>query len=707
MRRLGLQSKLILTLMLVGMAAMLTISYASYRTARAAARDAAQRQLLGVRITKTTLLQNLLAGFRDQLTGFSTSRTALESLTAFRAGLAQLDSMPVDEASVKRLEAFYRDSFIPALSRSAAMYGEVPRLLPGTRGARAVQALYVAGNPNPYMRGAPLTDAGDGSAYTEAHKRFHTIFTQVAFRAGIDDMLLVDATGLRVLYTLQKTTELGTSLADGPYANSSLAAAVRAALQAGDRAVVTVADFDLYRPSLGQPHGFLCAPIFDGAVPTGVAVFQIPMERIMTLMSANRQWEREGLGKTGEVYVVGQDRLMRSRSRFMIQDSTKAIASLAFAEVPTAVLEQIRRQKSEVMALPVRNESTRLALSGESGVHEIRDYRNELVLSAYGPLDFANLRWAVLAEMDAAEAYGPVADLGRKTLATAAGMAILISLVALLAASAITRPIRALTAAARKVSAGDLDVAVQLESEDEIRELADAFNLMTRSLKEKTTALEETLRRNEELLLNVLPSHAASRLRDGLEPSTQTFADVSILHASIVGLDAAPGGETQALEWLNALVVAFDEAAERFSVEKLKSQGPNYIAVCGLSMPRPDHHQRIIDFAEEMLRIVNLYGAEQGVTLEVDVGVNCGPVTGGVIGRKRFIYDLWGETMNLSRMLQEDGVSTIQVTEAMATRLQGQYVFERRPDLPRKDGPPIVVYRLLPGAVAVHTPVGA
>ena len=697
MRRLGLQSKLILTLMLVGMLAMLTVSYTSYRTARTAARDAAHRQLMGVRITKTTMLENLLSGFRDQLTGFATSRTALETLTGFTDGLTALDALPPNEAESKKLQAFYTDSFLPALRRSAEMYAEVPRMIPAERGGQALQALYVAGNPHPYMKGWPYDDAGDGSAYSAAHKRWNLLLSQIAYRSKIDDLMLVSADGMRVVYTLQKTTELGTSLVNGPYANTNLAAAVRAALQAGDRAVMTVADFDLYRPSLGQPRAFICAPIFDGAAPKGVIVFQLPMDRIVALMTSKLGWEKEGLGKTGEVYLVGQDRLMRSRSRFMIQDSTRALAALKRAEVPATMLAQVARQHSEVLALPVRNESTRLALSGESGVHEIRDYRNVSVVSAYGPLDIENVRWAVLAEMDMAEAYGPVAELGLKTLATAAGMAILISMVALLAASAITRPIRALTAAARRVSAGDMDVTVPVESQDEIRELADAFNLMTRSLKEKTTALEDTLRRNEELLLNVLPSHAASRLRDGLEPATQTFADVSILHASIEGLDSAPGGEGQAMQWLHQLVVAFDEAAERYSVEKLKSQGPNYIAVCGLSAPRPDHHQRIVDFAEEMLRIVSLFGAEKGVQLEIDVGLNCGPVTGGVVGRKRFIYDLWGETINLARMMQADGVSTIQVTEAMAKRLDGQYRFARQPDLDRKNGPPIVVFRLLPG----------
>lgn len=228
------------------------------------------------------------------------------------------------------------------------------------------------------------------------------------------------------------------------------------------------------------------------------------------------------------------------------------------------------------------------ALAGQPGVHEIGNYRGVDAVSAYGPLDFENVRWAVLAEMDASEAYGPVAELGRKTLATAAGLAILISLFALGAASVVTKPIRALTGAARRVTAGDLDVQVRVETEDEIRELADAFNHMTLTLKQKTAQLESTLRDNEELLLNVLPAHAAARLRDGNENTPHTFADVSILYASLNGLDEEPGGESESMAWLHQLVVAFEEAAERHSVEKLKTMGPNYVAVCGLSTPRPD-----------------------------------------------------------------------------------------------------------------------
>lgn len=697
LRRLSIQSKLILILVFVSMVAVMAVSYASYQTARAAAEDAAQRQLMGVRTTKTHLLQMLLGNYRDQLTSFATSRTALESLTAFTQAIHQLDAKPPDAASQAKLDAFYKDTFIPALAKAANVRAELPRLLPAEPGGRLLQSLYIAANPHPYEQGFKLAVADDGSQYAAAHKRFHDIYTQITRRTGLEDLMLVDGASLRIVYTFQKTVEFGTNLARGPYANTNLAATVKQLLKAGDRSAFSLADFELYRPNLGKPSAFLCAPVFDGPTPAGVVVFQLPMDRIIQIMTANYSWAQEGLGKTGEVYMVGQDKLMRSRSRFMIEDQKAALASLRSAGLPEAVMSQIERQKTVLLALPVDNASTHKALAGQSGVHEVTDYRNQLVVSAYGPMDFGNVRWAVLAEMDAVEAYGPVAALGRRNAATAAGLAILISLLALAAATVVTKPIRALTAAARRVTAGQLDVQVNVETEDEIRELADAFNRMTLALKQKTGQLEQMLQRNEELLLNVLPASAAARLRDGSgeDNQPQTFADVSILYATINGLEDAPEGERQSLAWLHHLVVAFDEAAERHHIEKLKTMGPNYLAVCGLSLPRPDHHQRVVEFAEELLRIVAMFGQEKNVPLEIDIGINAGPVTGGVIGRKKFIYDLWGETVNLARMLKADRVSSIQVTEAVATRLQGLYSFERQePGIERKSGPPIVYYRL-------------
>lgn len=692
LRRLSIQSKLILVLLLVSLGAVVTVTYASYRTARSAAAEAAQRQLIGLRVTKAGIIQLMLANYRDQITSFATSRTALESLRTFTAAAAELP--PPTPQQIESVTAFYRNTFLPALAKTAGQDPQLNLVLPADETARHLQALYVAGNPHPYEKGQLLEAAADSSKYTEAHRRFHDIYGQIARRVGLDDIMLVEGATQRVVYSYQKTAEFGTSLADGPYANSNLAQAVRAMLKAGERTAFQVADFEHYRPNLGKPAAFFCTPIFEGPKPAGVVVFQLPIDEIVRVMSGNYEWAKQGMGKTGEVYLVGQDYLMRSRSRFMKEDPQGFFSTARRAGYPEKVIEQIERQGTVILALSVRTPTVELALAGKAGVTEIEDYRREPVVSAYGPLDFENLRWAVIAEMDTGEAYGPVNQLAQQAFATAAILSVVISLIALGVAALLTRPIRKLTEAARRVTAGHLDVQVDIDTQDEVRELGDAFNQMTRALRQQSNALEQTLRENEELLLNILPASAAARLKQGDGLSLQSFADVSILIAEVLGLERAPGGESESMTWLHQLVIAFDEAADQHGIEKLKTIGSTYMASCGLSVARPDHPQRALEFAEELVRIVARFSLERSVNLEIDIGINAGPVTGGVIGRKKFLYDLWGDTVNLARFMKADGVSSIRVTQSIHDRLQGQYSFSRQPDVPTRSGAPVPVYQL-------------
>ncbi|MFN9199085.1 MAG: adenylate/guanylate cyclase domain-containing protein, partial [Planctomycetaceae bacterium] len=123
------------------------------------------------------------------------------------------------------------------------------------------------------------------------------------------------------------------------------------------------------------------------------------------------------------------------------------------------------------------------------------------------------------------------------------------------------------------------------------------------------------------------------------------------------------------------LVVAFDDAAEKIGVEKVKTSGATYLAVCGLSVQRPDHTSRVVDFAQELVRIVERVNRDRGSMLRLQVGINAGPVTGGVVGRNKFIYDLWGETVSVARRLGERSElrSSVRLTRAVRERVQEQY----------------------------------
>jgi len=193
--------------------------------------------------------------------------------------------------------------------------------------------------------------------------------------------------------------------------------------------------------------------------------------------------------------------------------------------------------------------------------------------------------------------------------------------------------------------------------------------------------IDRLARENERLLLNILTGPIADRLKAGNETIADAFAEVTVLFADIVGftqLSAARPAQA-VVELLNDLFTRFDLAAREFGIEKIKTIGDAYMAVCGLPDPCPEHMERMMSMAVRMLRLAKEAGAERGMAPRLRIGINSGPVVAGIIGRRKFIYDLWGDTVNLASRMESLGVPDgIQVTKPLFERLQGRYPFESR-----------------------------
>jgi adenylate/guanylate cyclase family protein/HAMP domain-containing protein len=167
----------------------------------------------------------------------------------------------------------------------------------------------------------------------------------------------------------------------------------------------------------------------------------------------------------------------------------------------------------------------------------------------------------------------------------------------------ILRPVIALVGAARKVASGDLTAQVEWKWKDELGVLSDTFNSMTKSIREKTELIEQKNRENERLLLNILPSEIANRLKEGESEIADNFADVTVLFGDLVGFTAlsskTPAAEI--VEMLNGLFSRFDQAAKELGIEKIKTIGDCYMAVCGLPSRCSDHAHRMARMALRMV----------------------------------------------------------------------------------------------------------
>ena len=679
--RLAVQSRLIVLLLAVSLGSILAIGSIGYSSARETITYAVQQQLQSVRHSKTTALLDMLKGLRDQVLSLSDGRMALDGMKGFRRAYRSLADATLETEQELELRRWYAEQFIPELKEHLGGSPQVEQYLPLLPHQRYLQYHYLL----PEMRHAEA--GGEGSAqlsgledseYGIIHQAVRDRMLRAASLFGYEDILLIDDDTLEVVYSLRKRPDFATSLRTGPYAATNLARAAESLAHARDKDAYRVADIEAYVPDAGLPVGFVLSPIFDGPEMVGILALEFPIDRIVAITTGRFEWQREGMGSTGECYLVGPDLTMRSRSRFMVEDREAFIKQLRNSPLPTATVDQIERQGNVINQLPVRSQAAEESIRGREGLALIEDYRGVPVLSSYGPLDLDSLRWGVIAEMDVDEAYAPIRAYARRALLAATGLSLGTALLALVASWMLVRPLRQLADAARRIGAGEVGVRVDLNSRDEFGDLARTFNQMSESLLDQRRELEEKARENQELLLNILPAAAVAQRREGDEKATRQFADVTVLVAEFGGLDgvAGPGAERQAMGLVSDLIAACDEAAERCGVEKVRAVGSAYLAVCGLSLPRPDHAARTVQFGKELCRIVAEFNRLHGTGLVVSVGVNSGPVVGGVVGRQKFLYDLWGDTVAIaSRLAAQDGHAVV-VTEPVHDRLVDLHAFD-------------------------------
>jgi class 3 adenylate cyclase len=202
-----------------------------------------------------------------------------------------------------------------------------------------------------------------------------------------------------------------------------------------------------------------------------------------------------------------------------------------------------------------------------------------------------------------------------------------------------------------------------------------------RALDQEHRLLLTEQERSERLLLNVLPGPIADRLKQGEEVIADDFPEVTVLFVDLVDFTQRSRETTpeRVVQVLDDLFSALDALAERYRLEKIKTIGDAYMVVGGLPEPRPDHAQAVADMALDLREEVVRHRDPGGRPLALRVGIDSGPVVAGVIGRRKFSYDLWGDTVNTASRMESNGVpGCIQVTERTWRRLRDGYRFERR-----------------------------
>lgn len=671
MRLISLQTRLIAFILLLLLTSVAVVAGLGYASARASLKAAALAQVQGVQASRVKLVATLLQASRNEVLALSAQPEVGEMSATLRAAYRELGATAPEAGARAAVTGFYTREFAPALSQGLESPVAAASLLPSSNAGWRAQAAYVVPAPRPYTGSQPLPAGGGATRYDQVVTDVHARLGEVMRRFGFENILLIDPDTLEVFYSHQSNAILGTSLENGPYAASGLAAVVRDLRRSQNVDDYRMADFEFYRPALGKPRAFIATPVFHENRLVAIMALRLPTDRIEKALS------NDGLGRTGEVFLIGPDGRLRTESRFLQEDPKAFVARLRHSSLTTHTVDRIERLGTAVLLAPQTGEGSRSALTGQSGAGEGVDYRGEKVFTAYGPVDLDSLRWAVIAQVEQKEALAPVRAYAAQALGAAVGLALLGSLVAIAFAGRIARPISALAAAAERIGRGDSDAEVTPPRDPELRVLGESLNRMVASLRRQKAEALAQAQESERLLESLLPASGAAQMREGGHDSPRSFADVTVAFVNLFGLDALAQnlGDEASLSLLSDMVGAFDEAAEALGVEKVRTIGSSYLAASGLSVDRPDHTLRMVEFAREAVRIVRRFNAERGLEIVAEVGINTGPVTGGLVGRRRFIYDLWGDTVRLARGIVSDGETSIQVTAAVRDRVRDVAAF--------------------------------
>lgn len=307
------------------------------------------------------------SAFAYKISREKTIEEAFSRLTLFH-GLrrATVEDYMLSKASDIRAMS-RNDRVVDTLMAFQAAWAEL-----GEGAAQTVRRLYIDDNPFRKGKKRVLRSAGDNSRYTAVHGEFHQWAQRFVGHFGYQDLYLIDRDG-NVVYTVEKQDDLATNVAHGKYRNTPLGFVFRRSVRPGGRDV-NLSDFETYAPSDETPAAFASGAVLgkDGKI-AGVFAVQFPPEPINEMLRSTG-----GMGKTGQTYIVGNDMMMRSQSRFAAY--------------------------STMLRTEVRTRSVTEGLKGFSGSGVIFDYRDVPVLSVYAPLDFGGPLWILLAEIERSEA---------------------------------------------------------------------------------------------------------------------------------------------------------------------------------------------------------------------------------------------------------------------------------------------------------------
>ncbi len=494
--KLSLRVKLTIIFVAIATLGITVTTLATFRKSQQSLETAAFRKLTAIREMKARQLEGYFHLIEGQIRLLSEDATVISAIEMFKEGVKDLAAvMPVDRNTREHFRKYYENEFMTRFPLSQANR-DVERFLPTTEVAFALQKAYILDNPYDVgVKDSYLSDQ-DKSLYGQIHRKSHPFFKDFIKEFGYYDLFLIDMQGT-IIYTVFKEVDLGTSLLKGPYKYTNFAKVFQNALDTKAERTVFFSDFEPYPPSYKAPAAFVTSPVFISGKKIGVIALQFPIDRINEIMTDEYNWKNVGLGESGETYLVGPDFHLRNQSRFLIENPEAFFAQIESIKITKDSASAIREQNTTIGLLHVETKGTKAALKGKVGTEVFADYRGVPVLSSYSPLQLHGLRWIIMSEIDASEAFAPVKQLRQTVILIALGVVLAVIIIAVITARSIATPLLALANFSKDLANVDFrkdETGAHIEKIQRIMNRGDEVGALARAYASLSTNLQGSVR---------------------------------------------------------------------------------------------------------------------------------------------------------------------------------------------------------------------
>ena len=528
------------SLFILATATVVVSSNMSKTALKQAAREKLTSQAVSTKQAVDTYFQNM----ESQISIMSQQQVMIEKATqltqAYNSYVSQRGL--INSAQTRDVTQYYSEKFAALFAkRNGKAIDGVSNLSANlSNTALAMQYDFISSSTYPIGNKDALTKLGNTSDYSQVHEKYHPDIRRFLQEYGYYDIFVVDAVTGNIVYSVFKELDFATNLKTGPYAKSGLGEAFQQALTNKKSGEVFNSKIEPYLPSYNSMAGFISAPIYEKDKKIAVLIFQIPLNKINNVLTRNKQWVEQGYGLSGETYLTNADGTLITESRVFIESESEYMDVISL-KMPK-VAASIELAGTSVGYQPVKTLSSERALNGESGFETIEDYRGVEVFSAYVPINFGSNAFALMAEIDVAEALAPATKIRESILYAVLSVLIIVvifsGLVGYFIVKKTIRPLDNVRKICADLTSGDGNLTIRLRpcGISEIDELLMSFNVFIEQVHEiisniKDDSLSLASAAEE---LSAVTSESEKRAEEQRWQTQSVAAAIEELSASIV-----------------------------------------------------------------------------------------------------------------------------------------------------------------------------